>query len=603
MKNVSTIWLIAIFILLPNIFFNQLIEPENSLKTLVFSSVSIIGLLICFFQKKQIADFEISVLFLIALAFIAIKSIGIFISYNKSEAIFDVLHWGLIWIISIFIFNDFSKKNLSEKLIAQLSVFTTFLFLFWGIYSVLPQIELYFQNKQPFHIDYHFCSTLGNKNFYAQTCFLLLPLLVINFSKQNIFWKVFVLVAIAINAATIILLRSFSVYAAIVIAILLLLFYFIQHKKIAVLICIFAFAMAAILVIAKKTDTNFLQKKLHEFSTLKAENIYTNSTSERAMLWQTTWKMAKENPFGIGTCNWAIYYLKYALDCSAINNFGEMKYKRPHNEFLLALAENGWIGFLVLLLFFLIATYQCVLIAKKNSDAFALLAMVLGFATICLFDFPTQRFYGLQLFFIGIALISFFTKDEKSIFSKTISISTKTFYMVAILITASTFSISAMRSQGEFLMYDIVQSRLEADWWRMNEDAKDASAVYYTHDPVGQPTNWYRGSALMNDNKLHEAKYFFYQSLQQNPFHFETWNDLGSCYERLGNNDSALICFQRNLKFAPHHPNSTYNAALIFFERKQYDSAKYYFDKTLFKNVLFSKMIADSLISTSNSAK
>ncbi len=249
------------------------------------------------------------------------------------------------------------------------------------------------------------------------------------------------------------------------------------------------------------------------------------------------------------------------------------------------------------------AAYQCILIIKKNCNGFALLAMVLGFSIICLFDFPTQRFYGLQLFFIGIVLISFFVKDEKNIFSKTISLRTKTFLIVSLLIAISTFSISAMRSQGEFLIYDMIQSRLEADWWRMNEDAKEASVVYYTHDPVGQPTNWYRGSALMNDNKLNEAKYFFYQSLQQNPFHFETWNDLGSCYERLGNDDSALICFQRNLKFAPHHPNSNYNAAFIFFKRKQYDSAKYYYDKTIYKNLLFTKMLTDSLNGTSNSTK
>ena len=593
----------AFFILLPNIFLNQLIEPENSLKMFVFSSVSALCLLGCFFQKKQIADFKIPFLFLIALAFIVVKSIGIFFSYNKSEAIFDVLHWGLIWITSIFIFNGFSEKIISEKLIAQLSVFTTFLFLFWGIYSALPQIELYFQKKQSLHIDYHFCSTLGNKNFYAQTCFLLLPLLFINFSKQTIFLRILILLAIGTNIASILLLRSFSVYVAFLIACLLLVFYFIQQKKIVPLICIFAFAIATFFLIVKKTNTQFFQKKLHEFSTLKTNDISTNSTSERAMLWQTTWKMAKENPFGIGTCNWAIYYLKYAPDCAAINNFGEMKYKRPHNEFLLTLAENGWIGLLIFISFFFMAAYQCILIIKKNCNGFALLAMVLGFSIICLFDFPTQRFYGLQLFFIGIVLISFFVKDEKNIFSKTISLRTKTFLIVSLLIAISTFSISAMRSQGEFLIYDMIQSRLEADWWRMNEDAKEASVVYYTHDPVGQPTNWYRGSALMNDNKLNEAKYFFYQSLQQNPFHFETWNDLGSCYERLGNDDSALICFQRNLKFAPHHPNSNYNAAFIFFKRKQYDSAKYYYDKTIYKNLLFTKMLTDSLNGTSNSTK
>jgi tetratricopeptide (TPR) repeat protein len=160
--------------------------------------------------------------------------------------------------------------------------------------------------------------------------------------------------------------------------------------------------------------------------------------------------------------------------------------------------------------------------------------------------------------------------------------------------------VSWARVQGEFMMYKTIYSRLAADWWQMNESSKAALAVGYTHDPVGQPLNWYCGTALLNSDKIMEAKKYFVASLKQNPYHFETWNDLGSCYERLNNIDSARICFKRNLQFAPKYPRSLFNLGVLFYQEKKYDSALIYMQQYPFgytsNNYLeLKKALTDSL--------
>ncbi len=599
MKNFSSIVLIAIFVLLPNLFCNQLIEPENSLKLLVLSSILAVYLLFTIFKKNSLQVIRIPFGFTFLLCFILLKFTGIFFSYNKSEAIFDSLLWLVSTLVSILVLNDFINKEITIQKISMLAACASICFTGWGIYSAMSQINLLIKNHRPIHVDYLICSSLGNKNFYTQVCFLLLPFLVIGIKKLDLISKIFVAFAIVLNVASIIVLKSFAVYIASAITILIVLYYLMRNKKPLLFFSTIIISVLCFIFFSLNLKTQFLSNRIAEFSNAKSVPDNINSSAERVMLWQTSWKIIKENPFGIGTCNWAIYFLKFSPDCSLINNYGEMKYKRPHNDFLLIFSENGWLGLFVFLIFFAILFYQCLCIPKRDLIKYSLLTSLTGFFIFCLFDFPMQRYYGLQLLFIAIALISFFSIRQKHIFSKCISIPKKSFLIVAILIAISSTCISAMRLQGEFMLYKTIENRLQGDWWQMNESGKASSGVYYTHDPVGQPINWYRGIALLNQNKTYEAKCYFYKSLEQNPFHFESWNDLGSCYERLGNNDSAIICFRRNLKFAPHHPNSSFNMAVMMFDKIQYDSAQFFLRNYPYKNfpeyLAFTKQLNDSL--------
>ena len=123
-----------------------------------------------------------------------------------------------------------------------------------------------------------------------------------------------------------------------------------------------------------------------------------NSADGRLLIWLNTWHMVLDNPlFGLGTGGWLSNYMYYQAeyfmqhpDSSYLMLADNVAY--PYNEYLLLLAEHGFIGLLCLLFF--LAT---ILLHKNNGKLEK--ALLLSFMTFAFFSYPSSVF-ALQILFV-----------------------------------------------------------------------------------------------------------------------------------------------------------------------------------------------------------
>ena len=123
-----------------------------------------------------------------------------------------------------------------------------------------------------------------------------------------------------------------------------------------------------------------------------------NSADGRLLIWLNTWHMVLDNPLcGLGTGGWLSNYMHYQAeyfmqhpDSSYLMLADNVAY--PYNEYLLLLAEHGFIG-LLCLLFFLGA----ILLHKDNGKLEK--ALLLSFMTFAFFSYPSSVF-ALQILFV-----------------------------------------------------------------------------------------------------------------------------------------------------------------------------------------------------------
>ena len=125
-----------------------------------------------------------------------------------------------------------------------------------------------------------------------------------------------------------------------------------------------------------------------------------DSADGRLLIWTNTWRMVQEFPlFGRGTGGWLADYMHFQADYFVQHPDSPYllladNVAYPYNEYLLLLAEQGVVGFLLMLLFL-----YSLLFNKLNG--FLEKALLLSFLTFAFFSYPSNVF-ALQLLLVAI---------------------------------------------------------------------------------------------------------------------------------------------------------------------------------------------------------
>jgi tetratricopeptide (TPR) repeat protein len=88
------------------------------------------------------------------------------------------------------------------------------------------------------------------------------------------------------------------------------------------------------------------------------------------------------------------------------------------------------------------------------------------------------------------------------------------------------------------------------------------------------------GNRYCSQGKFKEAIKSYRKAILLNPGYVEAHNNLGSAYRDIGRTDDAVILYRKAIKIDPGYASAYYNLAIICFNKKNYELAIEYCNKT-----------------------
>lgn len=314
--------------------------------------------------------------------------------------------------------------------------------------------------------------------------------------------------------------------------------------------------MFAFVVLAGIIVLSPVRKKIPYVGDL-TETSY-GSGNERIRIWKNSIELWKENRLtGKGSGDWKIEILRTEL----IHTKAEQSmvfYQRAHNDFIQVAVENGLIGLILLVAFFIVGVIQ---LYRSNLDPpikLILLFGVLAFILIANFSFPFEKVELLILLFL--------------------------FMLPGFSIRKS--SVTRLRIENLAIGSGLILTTLLAGIWFKNErlyfDYKagvDRSLLgkidktFYTIDPTSTPLFWHDGNKLFDEGDFAGALPEYEKALKYNPNHVHAINNLGSCFYSAGEVDYAEEQYQKALKINPRFVETLMNYTSLHFNRGDIDAA------------------------------
>lgn len=279
------------------------------------------------------------------------------------------------------------------------------------------------------------------------------------------------------------------------------------------------------------------------------------SGNERIRLWSNSIELFKENPFfGKGSGDWKIEILKTPLSFTQAEN-SMVFYRRAHNDFLQILVENGVLGLLFYLAFFIVSSVQLFRTPIEPIVKTLLFSGIFAFLIISYFSFPLEKIELLFLLFLFYSPIFYF-KSKKSNILKTI-----TFLGILISFIFSTTWVFLEKTYAESLKKNNVKS------------LRNISDYLYTIDPTSLPIEWYIANSYFEKGEYNSAIKSYLKSLSHNPNHIHAINNLGSSYYKINKISLAESEYKKALKINPSFVETLMNYSSLCFNNNRIDEA------------------------------
>jgi O-antigen ligase len=305
----------------------------------------------------------------------------------------------------------------------------------------------------------------------------------------------------------------------------------------------------------------------------------TQTRQSRLSIWRYTLDLVRDHPFlGVGPGNWKIrvteYYEPGFMDTWYHN------YRRPHNDFLLILAERGlpglllFSGFLLSLLLITLDLLKRSIPARDKLLAMAMLGGVAGFCVDASLSFPYERvdMMMMLMLFSGVLLdIRLRSKSEAS--GKIQSPGYRLFFAVGALLLIMAAVLSRKMIEGEKATKIAYAASNENKWGVAVEQIDKVYGRLNQIDPSNNPLLWYRGRAHSNLGNHSKARADLEEALRQHPGNIAVLTELGILFGNLKDFDQAESYLQRALDIYPNHSTARMNLGIVYYFREDYERA------------------------------
>lgn len=525
----------------------------------------------------------------------------------------SVLTWILIGFITLAGLTIFWAINRVESMVTYSRLITTFLiFLQVGLllgdrWYLLKPLSLFFAGTLLIHsvdvIDQFFTGinqgqafdavvgnlkiNSGNKNILAASLAIKFGLSVYALleSHRLIKWLISIILILAVIAIAMVNARAsfISIAAQSLLLVVFTTLTMIRDKNWKLGISRIAFVVLPV-IIGYVLSTIILDAAIEQqeqptgYNTIaeRAKTI-TFETSGRDKLWLSAIDYIKKHPLkGAGYGNWKLASIPYERE-----NINELFVAyHSHNDFLEMTAENGWIGGLLYISIFVLASFWLlrILLDRNNPQLFApAIGLTMGLAsyfTDAMFNFPVER-PGMQ-FFLAFLLASITqlhlahrklsTSDNTPV--RNVRISLDVYALVCILALAfsaffNTKVYESMRGQY-YINQDMLKAEPSLTFEKVNQDLPSIPNL----NAFCFPIKLIKARYLMKDQKYKEALDLLEKCREESPKLSINEFYTAQCHIALNQKDSAFFWATKAFEYCPRVRNNFVLLNQLLLERK-----------------------------------
>ena len=416
---------------------------------------------------------------------------------------------------------------------------------------------------------YKINATFGHKNLLSSYLLFSLPFVVIGVKNQNrISYKILLMLLCFLVLVLLLLLQTRAALLALAIGVLFYAFmlfknYTKQNQTNKLLLPI-------LLVLGMLFFSGAIYVFRHKFSVITR----TESFKERAALWQNSWEMFKEFPMGVGAGNWQIMLPKYGVQKFYEFNYrvteGLTTFQRPHNDFLWVLCETGFVGGLTYILIFSLVLVALLKIKSNDTfiDANLLAAFVVSYTVVALVDFPLER---VEHSFIFLLVAAFALASVK--WGKLVVLPFKIVLFGLLFMACFGLYAAKLRWNSELQLNKMYKAHQSQNWNALINTSVKANNNMFNMDYFSIPVSWYTGVAYFSSGDLPNAKKFFEEAYQTNPYQIHVLNNLGVCYTKEQNYQLGIPLLEQANAISPTFSDGISTLAGAYYNVGRYKDA------------------------------
>lgn len=543
---------------------DYLIEPTNVPRFFVGSLGLVIISLFVFFDSISIKLPSVGLSVLLVLFYLVSVS-GMISVFNTADALFEAQKI-FIGVSFLFVFYTISKSVNGLKAMRNWFFVCTVLVLIitaYDFYIFKTNINNVFQP-----------SIFGHKNLLSSFLFLCLPFVIDYTQCRCGKTKYIPLLVVTVLFVSLFLLKTRSVLLAVFIATsvyILLSWSFSWRSKTRKIV--FSILTAVILF-----GAGFGMKYVNKVDHLIGSNNSTASFSERLALWDKTTGLIKEYPiFGVGTGNWQYHYAKFSVNDIEKARFYNTFFKRPHNDYLWVLSENGIIGFVLVFAIFVLLFWFGLrhVFLEKDKKKLLYFSAFIGLMVISFFSFPKERMMHI---FLTAAIMAIMIKDVPFFANREVNL--KRIWLIPVIaILLLNLLIGFKRMYGEYYTKKAIACQNNLDGKGAIENGLKAISFFYTNDPSCTPVITYAGwgynqkTDLTNLLSANESAYLL------SPYDYKVLSNYAYALLRAGSLNGAKQILLEAYRINANYESTLLNLSVVDFNLQNYEDALMWLQK------------------------
>lgn len=584
---VDLIIIVFLTIILPLLYFRGALDPVL-IPRLLLLNVFLAGFYFSLFWRKQIAFQDFSVLrrsvFVLLFGYFLITVVSGAWAINFREGIFDMVKtfavFSLVAVLAL-VFNQTShwQENLVKSVIVAAF-----------LASIIGFIE-YFQKvilaESPFLPDgkpviYSVAGLMAHRNMFSNSLLMMLPFIGFGFVSLNNKWKWAAGFSGILLLVLIFLLKTRSVWLAIVVAVIMVAFIIIifyknleiRKKTMIILLTTTIGLLLAGSGFIRIIAVTYPNKQIGEIAGML--DFYSAKNFNRFRIYNVTTEMIADQPLtGVGAGNWKIrspeYFRHYHFDRDQLN------WIRPHNDFLWVFSEKGiiglfiFIGIFALTFVYLIKSLISNIELKQKVFTLFLVGGLIGYVTDSMFTFPLER-VNQQVYLsliIASAIVIFhqaYPKKPLNLNKRLILSGMLPFLLFGIYYCAEVLNM-------EYRVKAARNEQFRSNWPGLASFASQIPQTLKNVDLDGFPISWYAGLAATNMRDFETAVKEYEKAKACFPNHVKVLNNLGQAYIETGNYQKGLEMCQKALSILSYYPEAFTNSAAAYLKMGQPDES------------------------------
>gem|GEM_PF-1960590 len=617
------------FVFFPFLYSNSTYDPELHLRYFALSVVLLPAAIYFVIpdKKKESPYFAADKSFRCFILFFLFSLLSVAWSVNPGDAFYEASKIFLLLVCFCYFIYAFRQSPDAITVFSVAVAIAVIIFTLILILTTAPLLMDAITGASTATGRIRLVSSFANKNFYAETIFLCLPFAIYGslfFRKAT---RILCMVALFFITAPIIIIASISVWIATMAFVATMVICMVRYNRKAqqqasyrtvffTMAIMLAGLLVAVVSVSKVPALNYFFKpviskiKTTEHYLRNGDRIFAddpsnaNSLFERILLARNSIQLFEEHPVtGCGLAGWKIFFPKFGITGTSYLNQGHLRFEHPHNDYLLVLSEEGIVGLLLWLGIFVFSFINIFRLMKESTERKTVFLLSLlcsgaiGFLTLSLSGYPKERLYSMVMLLLILAIPAAMSWKKTNIpkrYGRRVSV------VVALLCIVTAY-IQLKKLRGEIHMHKAITYQKQKNLVAMRNEVMKARSFFYPVDATSTPLNWYLGLTSYYAGDTAAAFNYYKQALDQNPYHVQVLNDLGTMYEKKGNTAMAIDLYKTTLMISPANANAVLNLTVAYYHAGDFGNALSTLKKNPEKNIrIYKKELQAILVAQAN---